>query len=143
MSFKCFVKLIALLSELCSSFFCTLHPYCHHCVFTYTVKMPVLHLSIVTQGIDADKLRGEPHSGTQSRELLLKSQCGSKLTDPPHRCIQFLMQGMPACLFSLEYPGQSTVLRGRLVVERRSAKMGISHSDPLRTHRPLRPIQSP
>ena len=68
-SFKCFVKLIALLSELCSSFFCTLHPYCHHCVFTYTVKMPVLHLSIVTQDNDTDKLRGEPHSGTQSREL--------------------------------------------------------------------------
>ena len=37
---------------------------------------------------------------------------------------------MPACFFSLEYPGQSTVLRGRLVVERRSAKMGI-HIDPL------------
>ena len=32
------------------------------------------------------------------------------------------MQGMPACLFSLEYPGQSTVLRGRLVVERRDQR---------------------
>lgn len=48
-SFKCFVKLIALLLELVALLFCTLHPYCHHCVFTYTVKMPVLHLSIVTQ----------------------------------------------------------------------------------------------
>ena len=53
----------------CPFFVCTLHPYCHHSVFTYTVKMPVLHLSIVTQDIGADKLRGEPHSGTQSREF--------------------------------------------------------------------------
>ena len=52
-------------------------------------------------------------------------QCGSELTTHHTSCIQFLTQGMPACLFSLEYPGQSTVLRGRLVVERRSAKTGI------------------
>ena len=61
--------LLFLRAHCSSSFFCTLHPYCHHCVFTYTVKMPALHLSIVTQDIDTDKLRGEPHSGTQSREL--------------------------------------------------------------------------
>ena len=47
------------------------------------------------------------------------------------------MQGMPACLFSLEYPGQSTVLRGRLVVECRGAKTGIWHRPPsVLRHRP-------
>ena len=72
-SFKSFVKLIVLLLELIAlllSFALCIHIAITAFFHNEDAGPPFTNCH---SNIDSNKLRGEPHSGTQSRELLLES----------------------------------------------------------------------